>query len=338
MKDSMIHYSVGALLYCPANQPNLVDSLVQEKFGRRFSLALCLEDTIRDEFVAEAEAQLFRTLAELMEKAGQKSFYLPKIFVRPRSPEQLEYLSDHLDKFRSIITGFILPKVSLSNIDLYVAVTRLLNQGGEPFYIMPIMENPAIANLKERALILTAMKEKLDEIKEWILNIRVGGNDLCHVFGFRRHATETIYDIKPIANILSDIVTVFGQDYIVSGPVWEYYQGSQWESGLRRELAYDRIAGFIGKTVIHPRQIPLVNQAYMVEQDDYDDAAAILGWDKESGNLVVGSTSGERMNEYKTHYNWAQKIIFQAQVYGIKGQTTHEDQASDKFLIIPQTL
>ena len=48
-------YRVGPLLYCPANNASIVNSLTHEKFGRQFSLALCLEDTIQDDCVADAE-------------------------------------------------------------------------------------------------------------------------------------------------------------------------------------------------------------------------------------------------------------------------------------------
>ncbi len=46
MKDSALYYSVGALLYCPANNESISDSIILNKFVKPFSLALCLEDTI----------------------------------------------------------------------------------------------------------------------------------------------------------------------------------------------------------------------------------------------------------------------------------------------------
>lgn len=46
---------IGALLYCPANKTDIADSIINEKFGQKFSLALCLEDTISDSFVTQAE-------------------------------------------------------------------------------------------------------------------------------------------------------------------------------------------------------------------------------------------------------------------------------------------
>ena len=48
LKNDMIYYSVGALLYCPANKKTIADSVIHEKFGTKYSLALCLEDTIND--------------------------------------------------------------------------------------------------------------------------------------------------------------------------------------------------------------------------------------------------------------------------------------------------
>ena len=45
MKNDILYYSVGALLYCPANKTDIADSIINEKFGQKFSLALCLEDT-----------------------------------------------------------------------------------------------------------------------------------------------------------------------------------------------------------------------------------------------------------------------------------------------------
>jgi citrate lyase beta subunit len=154
-------------------------------------------------------------------------------------------------------------------------------------------------------------------VEDLVLNIRVGGNDLCHMFGFRRHCDESIHLIRPVADIFSDIITVYGMDYVVSGPVWEYYSGYNWENGLIQELKDDKLCGFTGKTVIHPNQISVVNKVYQVTRSDFNDAKAILNWDKKSDSLVSGNLAGERMNEYKTHHNWAEKILFLAEVFGI---------------------
>ncbi len=319
MKDLSIYYTVGALLYCPANNESIAKSIIQERFGVKYSLALCLEDTIKDDCVQEAECKLITALQQIYEASLSQNFYIPKIFIRVRTPKQIPILFERLEAATTLITGFIIPKFALDNADDYIeAIQKLNNVSTKPVYMMPIFESPTIIHLQHRAQILYTLKEKLDAIAPYVLNIRVGGNDLCHTFGFRRHKDESIHSIKPIDSIFSDIITVFGMDYVVSGPVWEYYNGEGWDTGLANELKEDQLCGFLGKTAIHPNQIPIINEAYKVANDDYEDAKAILNWSEESNQLVSGSSSKERMNEYKTHHNWARKVLFMAEYYGIK--------------------
>ncbi|MCI8300807.1 MAG: HpcH/HpaI aldolase/citrate lyase family protein [Lachnospiraceae bacterium] len=319
MKNSMLYYSVGALLYCPANNEGIVSSITSEKFGRQFSLALCLEDTIPDQCVLEAEQILISSLHKIYEQSLNESFYLPKIFVRVRRPQQILPLLERLAQTASLLCGFIIPKFSSANAENYIEAMKKANEiAPKQLYMMPIFESPDIVNLNNRYSILYSLKDKLDAVSDLVLNIRVGGNDLCHIFGFRRRSTESIHNLRPIANIFSDIVTVFGMDYVISGPVWEYYNGVNWKEGLAAELEQDRLCGFVGKTVIHPRQIPVVNAAFQVPEDDLKDARAILGWNPDRNALVAGSVKKERMNEYKTHYHWAEKTVMLAEIFGTK--------------------
>ena len=319
MNDSLLYYSVGALLYSPANNETIVDSIINHKFGTKYSLALCLEDTIRDDCVEEAENKLIDSINRLYMHTTQREFYLPKIFIRVRTPQQISALHKALGENAALISGFILPKFSIENADDYIQKIIKVNEHAKnPVYTMPIYESSSIIDLRSRYDILYTLKDKLATIEDRVLNIRVGGNDLCHIFGFRRHSNESIHQIRPIANIFSDIITVYGMDYVVSGPVWEYYNGVNWESGLYNEIADDKLCGFIGKTVIHPNQIAVVNEAYKVSKKDYDDANAVLDWDSESHKLVAANVGKERMNEYKTHYNWAMRTRFMAECFGIR--------------------
>lgn len=318
MKNSTLYYSIGPLLYCPANNSSIVRSLTEERFGTGYSLALCLEDTIGDNFVAQAEDILIHSLQTLFQASQSTAFFMPKIFIRVRRADQMPSLTRRLGDAREILTGFILPKFEPANADTYIDTTvNIQHQFAHTIYIMPILESPVIIDLRHRAEILYDLKDRLAAIDEHVLNIRVGGNDLCNYFGIRRHSNESIHSICPVADIFSDIVTVFGRDYVISGPVWEYYNGKTGDAGLRQELNEDRLCGFIGKTVIHPKQIPLINQAYAVTPEDLQDARSILDWSKDSASLVSGNVQKERMNEQKTHASWAQKIIYLSEIYGI---------------------
>lgn len=319
MKNSSIYYSVGALLYCPANNTGIADSIINEKLGSQFSLALCLEDTIGDTHVAEAIEILLTSLTKIYQAAQAHTFYLPKIFIRIREPQQIIYILQRLQAAATLICGFILPKFSLENADSYIRALIHANESSNaPLYAMPIYENASLVHLKTRADQLYALKEKLHQIEPLVLNIRVGGNDLCHVFGLRRQANESIHQLKPVAAILADIAAVYGADYVVSGPVWDYYDGENWEKGLLAEIQDDQLCGFTGKTVIHPRQIAVVNRAYQVSEKDLADARMILHWEKNAPSLVRASVARERMNEYKSHSNWALRTALTAEVFGVK--------------------
>lgn len=320
MIDKM-RYEVGALLYTPADNKKIAQYIVEEKFGNMYSLALCLEDTISDNNVSEAEDQALNTLRTIYEEKRRKEFFCPNIFIRVRCPEQVLDLYQKLDSSKDCLCGFIFPKYSSENALLYNEVIRKINEKSDRYvYMMPIIESKDIINLSTRAEKLYEIKSYLDDIREFVLNVRVGGNDFSHQYSIRRHLDETIYDNAAIAKILGDIISVFSKDYVVSGPVWEYFESKndEWKDGLEKEIKLDLLNGFIGKTVIHPKQIQVVNNALKVTREDYEDAIKILNWD--DNETQVGKNSmGQRMNEVKTHYNWAHKIALLAQIYGING-------------------
>ncbi len=319
IEDIREKFSVGALLYSPALNGKVAEAVASEKFGSFYSLALCLEDTISDNSVELAEEQLLQTLKTIHLAHKQKTFYLPKIFVRVRSCAQLLRLHERLSPYDDVLCGYIFPKYSLMNAEDYNRAMISINEAsGKRICMMPILESRDIVDYSTRHEILIRLKQIIDSVKEYVLNVRVGGNDFSNEFSARRHYDETIYDILPIAQLLGEILTVFSREYVVSGPVWEFFSSDneEWKKGLQNELKLDRLNGFVGKTVIHPKQISVVNEALKVSRKDYEDAREILNWD-ENGLQVGKSFAGERMNEVKTHINWALKTMTLAEIYGV---------------------
>ena len=149
------------------------------------------------------------------------------------------------------------------------------------------------------------------------------------------------YDILTVRECLSDILNIFGRnnDYVVSGPVWEYFRVSKQMmfeelpsydiedclmkripiinseiDGLLREVILDKANGFVGRTVIHPSHIKYVNAMQAVTNEEYQDAVNIL--QSEKGGVFKGS-NGNKMNEVKPHTNWAAKIYMRSRAYGV---------------------
>ena len=320
--DLLLPYTVGPLLYTPATNEKITSMLIHRKVNDQYSLALCLEDAIADGAVEFGKTQIKRTLQALWKSKQQYGFLpdnLPKIFIRVSHPNQISELFYYLEKYQEFVCGFILPKYSIQNADSYHRNILKINAiSSHRIWMLPIMENQELIPLHTRSNILARLKEAADSMQGYILNIRVGSNDLLKDFGLRRTRDNTIYDILPVSSILSDVITTFGQDYVVSGPVYEYFSGSDasWANGFRREIALDKLNGFIGKTVIHPNQIPIVNEVLKVSKADYEDAKNILDFEDPLVQ-VVKSAANDRMNEIKTHYKWAEKTLLLASVYGV---------------------
>ncbi|MGN0688443.1 MAG: HpcH/HpaI aldolase/citrate lyase family protein [Oscillospiraceae bacterium] len=316
-------YRVGGLLYAPAINTGIADKLAQGAFDCLTSIAFCLEDSILDCALELAENNLILTLSEIKKRVPAER--IPLIFVRVRTPNHLMHIHSKLGELEEVLTGYILPKFDSSNGKEYVQNITLLNRGSKPLCFMPIIESRLAACALDRAKELYRIRELISTVQPYILNIRVGGNDFSNIFGVRRPIDRTIYDLGIIRDILVDISSVFSADYVVSGPVWEYFDSESrsgpWEHGLRAELELDRLNGFIGKTAIHPCQLPVIYDSLKVSAEDYRDALAILGWDSETSG-VNKSADGGRMNEVKCHERWAGKIRILGDIYGIKERTT----------------
>ncbi len=327
LPSEILCYKVGALMYTPALNGNIAENLRSGKFGSLDSLVLCLEDSIMDDCLDTAEQKAFDSLSKIYSYLDEGTLSindLPMIFIRVRSPEQITAILNKLGLISEGLTGFVLPKFDVSNgYDYYKKVTQINSVRKTPFYVMPILETPSVINIKTRVSTLSSLKSIIDDMKKYVLNVRVGGNDFCNIYGVRRGINQSIYEIGVINNALMDILNFFAPDYVVSAPVWEYFSNShnkQWSEGLKKELELDRLNGFIGKTAIHPTQIPIIQNSLMVSKTDYDDAQQILNWNKTDFG-VIKSVNGTRMSEVKVHTNWARKILILAHIYGVNENT-----------------
>ena len=142
IRDIEEKYSVGALLYSPALNRKVADAVINNKYGHQYSMALCLEDTIADDSIKIAEQQLEATLGKIFNGLEKKQFYLPKIFIRVRSCDQMVRLHKVLQPYAEIITGFIFPKYTLSNADEYNSAVKEINmESSKTIYMMPILES-----------------------------------------------------------------------------------------------------------------------------------------------------------------------------------------------------
>lgn len=325
----ILQYAVGGLLYMPASNTKIADKIISGEYSFVKSMTLDLEDSLGDDLVELGAKSVIRTicaLADAVERGRLADDSVPLIFVRIRGFGQMPAIVKALGSAVRFITGFVIPKFDRQNCAGYIDEFSELPKH---LYIMPIIENKQALYKQFRMENLLKIYDTLSEISGQVLNIRVGGADFCGILGIRRGVTDTIYDIGSVRSVLEDIINVFGRSYVVSAPVWEYFRDkynpadNAWKIGLINEIHKDRLQGFIGKTCIHPSQLPIVQRSLIVNFTDYREAVSILGMNENIVGVKKG-VSGNRMNEVKTHINWARKAVGLAAVYGTVSKKTGE--------------
>ena len=348
----LLSYGLGATLYMPATRPNIHQEILSKKHEGLTSLVIDLEDAVGDNEVDRAEMLLMTELLKLYGELnkGFLSFVdLPLMFIRVRNIEQFRRVNEQLGEATKLLTGVVLPKFTAERSEELLTEVLKIHSNEHPFYAMPILETAIVIQKETRMEELMNIKHLLDRYKENILNVRIGATDFCGLYGIRRSADTTVYDIAVLRDCISDIINVFQRfdcPYVVSGPVWEYFsakkrmlkpqlrqtpfrerygdEGLKWRAqlidentdGFIREVLMDIANGLTGKTIIHPSHIKIVQALNVVSYEEYMDAKNII--EAATGDIgVFKSDFSNKMNEIKPHYYWAKKMILKSQLYGV---------------------
>ena len=335
--------ALGATLYCPATRPQLAADIRRRAAEGVVSVVVCLEDSVADADLADAERNAITQLKEL----GSSDGPVPMVFVRVRKVEQVPMLLAALGEQVGVLTGFVIPKFSEENGSAYLdEVVAASDALGRRLLVMPVLESSELSFVETRVSSLLGARRLLDKYRPHVPAIRIGATDLSAVYGLRRAREFTVWDVRVVADVISSVVNVFGRldgtGYVVAGPVWEYYSATERifkpqlrESpfvahaersfrtkliagdldGLIREVALDRANGLLGKTVIHPSHVAAVHALSVVAYEEYADACDVLTTN--AGGGATASSYGNKMNESKPHTAWARRTLLRADAFGV---------------------
>ncbi|MDP4104152.1 MAG: HpcH/HpaI aldolase/citrate lyase family protein [Bacillota bacterium] len=348
----LLSYSLGATLYMPASRTDFYHDIIKQKQNGLTSLVIDLEDAIGDQNVEYAEACLKKGLLQLYQNMNQEMITmneLPLLFFRVRHIEQFKRIYQSLGEIFQLFTGVVFPKFEAETGRELLTVVSKISTKEQPFYCMPILESEKVINKETRMEELVRIKSVLDDYREYILNVRIGATDFSGIYGIRRSADTTVYDIAVLRDCIADIINIFQRSscpYVISGPVWEYFsvkermlkpqlrqtpfrnhfgdEGRKIRTelidqnidGLIREILLDITNGLIGKTIIHPSHIKAVQALNVVTYEEYVDALNIV----ESATGEYGVKKSQflnKMNEIKPHYYWAKRMLLKSEVYGV---------------------
>lgn len=286
-------WCLGASLYMPAHRRDLMDCANGEKLQFLRSMIFCTEDAVSH---AEVNGSL-RHLGLCLQ--GFKDTPYKFRFIRARNPEILSRLLELPDIEK--IDGFVLPKFSQTNFHAYFDQLQ-----GTSFKVMPTLETKDVFDVGAMRELRQALAQ--DDTFARILMLRIGGNDLMNILGIRRPRNMTLYE-TPLGHVIAQLITVFKPyGFSLAAPVFEYLEDS---STLQKEIRLDLAHGLVGKTAIHPNQVPVIEAMYGVDSEDYEMALAL----NQSSSPAVFRMHNA-MCEVETHKQWGRDIMDRRQCYG----------------------
>ena len=294
--------SMGASLYVPANHKYLMEVANGERMGHVRSLIFCTEDSVAD---ADLSWALFNLSVVLANMKGVSS---AERFVRVRNPEVMARVLAMPGAEK--LTGFVIPKATRYNFESYFKQVRATEH-----MLMPTLETAEVFNDWE----MRQFRKTLEApgVRQRILALRIGGNDLLALLGLRRPRSMTLYR-TPLGPVIARLVTTFRPyGFVLTAPVFEHLDLPEL---LDQEVAEDLAYGMVGKTAIHPSQIGLIEEHYRVKPNDLAAARAIL-----DANSPAVFQMHNSMCEVATHRAWAERMVEQSNVFGSHHDGSHHD-------------
>lgn len=302
---SVSHLRLGASLYVPATRPDLALVASGERYPELKSVIFCTEDSILADHVDKALVNLQECLGRIGE--GNRL-----VFIRPRNAEVLARILELKNIER--VDGFVLPKATKES----VAVSAGIIPAG--FLLMPTLETREVFDPAAMAELRSLLS--LPAIRERVLALRIGGNDLLNLLGIRRLPGRTIYDTAagPVVAALVATFRPFG--FPLTAPVFDDFGDME---TLNDEIIRDIEHGLVGKTAIHPFQVACIERHYSVAETDLDMAWRILDRDAPAVFQIEGV-----MCEPATHAEWARAVVKRAEVFGVN----RRDSFSETRLVV----
>lgn len=313
MRKDISPYALGATLYMPATRDDILDIVFNRKIEGLRSLVVCLEDAVSEADIGLALSNLNKLL-ECIEQLGGRPDEGPLLFVRPRDSDMAAALNawpliGHVD-------GFVAPKLNLASLPNWEAAMT-----HPDLLLMPTLETADVFDPRAMSELKDGL---LGPLRERIIALRIGGNDLMGCLGLRRSPAHTLYT-GPMGYVIPMLVGIMGSaGFALTAPVFERMDRFDL---LEEELALDMAHGLVGKTAIHPSQISTIHNALRVNLEDLNSARLIL----HDEAAAVFKHNGA-MCEPATHRAWAKNIVARADWHGVRQEENPPVVAGDKVV------
>ena len=227
-------------LFVPGSRPELFAKALA---GDADALSFDLEDAVAEERKGEARSAVADFVASAAVANAAKL-----IIVRTNAPESPHFVADLAAIVRPGVTLINLPKIE-SPQALLAAVAAIeraerANAVVQPVSLLVNIETPRA--LAQAALIAAAHPR--------VAGLQLGLGDLFEPHGIDRADPRNVHAAMFALRMAAAQTGVFAMDGA--------FAAIDDDAGYREEALMARRLGFVGKSCVHPRQVPLANAAF----------------------------------------------------------------------------
>ncbi|MCA1242603.1 CoA ester lyase [Stappia stellulata] len=267
-------------------------------------LLIDLEDSVALDAKENARAVAARFLAEARERSER-----PRLYVRVNALDTGETDADLAAVMPAAPEGIMLPKsisgASVQQLDAKLAVHEAQNDlpdGSTRIVIVATETAASLFNLGSYA----GASARLDGLS-W------GAEDLSADIGALGNRDASGGFTEPFR--MARNLCLFGAVAASAIPIDTVFTNFRDLDGLRREAEDALRDGFTAKMVIHPAQVPVINEVFTPSADAIADARRIVDAFAAAGDPGVVGLDGEMLD--RPHLRRAEKLLARARAAGL---------------------
>ncbi|MDX3985332.1 MAG: CoA ester lyase [Achromobacter sp.] len=284
-------------LFVPGSRPELFAKALS---GPADALSFDLEDAVAPSRKAEAREHLARMLADPQTAASGKT-----LIVRVNALDSGHFHADVQAVVRPGLHLVNLPKAE-SEADVVAAASaieqaRAANGVNEPVGLLLNIESPRALR---RAATLAAAHPS-------VAGLQLGLGDLFEPAGISRRQNVAVQQAMFALRMAAAEAGVFAYD--------SAFANIEDEAGFRAEAELARSLGYLGKSCIHPRQVPLVNAAFRPTDEEIAHATRVVQAAREASDKGVGAFVVDGRMIDGPFLRRAEAILRSAQALGLDG-------------------
>ena len=284
-------------LFVPGSRPELFAKALS---GPADALSFDLEDAVAPSRKAEAREHLARMLADPQTAASGKT-----LIVRVNALDSGHFHADVQAVVRPGLHLVNLPKAE-SEADVVAAASaieqaRAANGVKEPVGLLLNIESHRALR---RAATLAAAHPS-------VAGLQLGLGDLFEPAGISRRQNVAVQQAMFALRMAAAEAGVFAYD--------SAFANIEDEAGFRAEAELARSLGYLGKSCIHPRQVPLVNAAFRPTDEEIAHATRVVRAAREASDKGVAAFVVDGRMIDGPFLRRAEAILRSAQALGLDG-------------------